>query len=68
MKNNKNLDGRGGSRICGKGAWVGEGSEDRLRSPAGPKPPGSPGVWGITDIHLNDNFEPTTPAPKVQTN
>jgi hypothetical protein len=28
---------RGGSRICGYGgAWVGEGSGDRLRSPAGP--------------------------------
>jgi hypothetical protein len=62
------------------GAWVGEGSGDRLRSPAGPrqspgrgpgggaKPPGSSGVWEITDIYLNDNFEPTTPFLSDQKN
>ena len=56
------------------GAWVGEEYGDCLRSPAGPrqspgkgprgaKPPPRKlwGVWGITDIYLNDNFEPTTP-------
>ena len=61
------------------GAWVGEGSEDRLRSPAGPrqspvwgprgaKPPEALEVWGITDIYLNDNFEPTTPFLSDQKN
>ena len=66
----------------GGGAWVGEGSEDRLRSPAGPrqspgrgprgprgaKPPEALEVWGITDIYLNDNFEPTTPFLSDQKN
>jgi hypothetical protein len=42
-----------------------EGSGDRIRSPAGPGqspdrwPREALGVWGITDIYLNDNFEPT---------
>ena len=54
------------------GAWVGEGSGDRLRSPAGPRQSHGRGprgrspletleLWGITDIYFNDNFEPTTP-------
>ena len=69
------LGGGGG----GGGAWVGEGSGDRLRSPASPgKNPGrgprgqSPtealGILGITDIYLNDNFEPTTPFLSDQKN
>ena len=52
--------------------WVGEGPGERLRSPVGPgqrpskgprgrRPPEALGVWGITEIYLNDNFEPTTP-------
>jgi hypothetical protein len=48
--------------------------------PGGLCPPEALGILGITDIYLNDNFEPTTPFladqknlilsinPKVQTN
>ena len=61
------------------GAWVGEGSGDRWMSPEGPRqspgrgpgglsPPEALGVWGITDIYLNDNFEPTTPFLSDQKN
>jgi hypothetical protein len=61
------------------GAWVGEGSGDRLRSPVGQgQSPGSGprgqsplealGGWGITDIYLKDNFEPTTPFLSNQKN
>jgi hypothetical protein len=62
-----------------RGAWVGEGSGDRLRSPAGPgqnpgrgprgqSPTEALGILGITDIYLNDNFEPTTPFLSDQKN
>ena len=53
------------------GAWVCEGSGGRLRSPAGPggqRPPEALGILGITDIYLNDNFEPTTPFLSDQKN
>jgi hypothetical protein len=62
---------RGG--VSRRGVW------GRLRSPAGPRQ--SPGrgprgrsplealeLWGITDIYLNDNFEPTTPFLSDQKN
>ena len=29
--------------------------------PGGQSPPEALGILGITDIYLNDNFEPTTP-------
>jgi hypothetical protein len=59
--------------VSRRGVW------DRLRSPAGPrkspgrelrgdKPPEALGVWGITDIYLNDNFESTTPFLSDQKN
>jgi hypothetical protein len=52
---------------------------DRLRSPAGPgynlgrgprgqSPPEALRILGITDIYLNDNFEPTTPILSDQRN
>ena len=61
------------------GAWVGEGSGDRLRSPPGlgqnpgrghrgQSPHEALGILGITDIYLNDNFEPTTPFLSDQKN
>ena len=55
------------------GTWVGEGSGDRLRSPLGPqwvkgRALVALGVWRITDIYLNDNFEPTTPFLSNQKN
>ena len=31
------------------------------RGPRGQSPPEALGILGITDIYLNDNFEPTTP-------
>jgi hypothetical protein len=36
--------------------------------PWGAKPPEALGVSGITDIYLNDNFEPTTPFLSDQKN
>ena len=61
------------------GGGVGGGSGDRLRSPAcpgqnpgrgpgGKAPPEALGILGITDIYLNDNFEPTTPFLSDQKN
>ena len=64
------------------GAWVGEGSGEPLRSPAGPghnpgrgsrgakPPPEALGILaiGITNTYLNDNFEPTTPFLSDQKN
>ena len=58
---------------------MGEGSGDRLRSPAGPgQNPGrglrgakhaeALGILGIADIYLNDNFESTTPFLSDQKN
>ena len=52
-----------------RGAWVGEGSRGPLKVPSwsgvepwyGQSPPEALGILGITDIYLNDNFEPTTP-------
>ena len=61
---------RGGSRNCGQGGVSRRGvwgpRPQRFQGRAlvgahGAKPPGSYGVGGITDIYLNDNFEPTTP-------
>ena len=49
------------------GAWVGEGtaySPQRVQGRA----PKALGGWGITDIYLNDNFEPTTPFLSDQKN
>jgi hypothetical protein len=62
-----------GGGVSRRGVW------DRLRSPAGPeqnpgsgprgaKPPEALGILGITDIFLNDNFEPTTPFLSDQKN
>ena len=61
-----------------RGAWVGEGSGDHVPSGSkaelwegaqGAKPsPEALGVWGITDIYLNDNFQPTTPFLSDQKN
>ena len=34
----------------------------------GAKPPEALGILGITDIYLNDNFEPTTPFLSDQKN
>jgi hypothetical protein len=58
------------------GEWVGEGSGDRLGPQwvkgralvVGPGGLAALGVWGITDIYLNDNFEPTTPFLSNQKN
>ena len=54
------------------GAWVGEGSGSRAEpwvgGPGGQSPPETLGVWGSTDIYLNDNFEPTTPFLSDQKN
>ena len=38
------------------------------RGPRGAKPPEALGILGITDIYLNDNFEPTTPFLSDQKN
>jgi hypothetical protein len=38
------------------------------RGPRGAKPSEALEVWGITDIYLNDNFEPTTPFLSDQKN
>jgi hypothetical protein len=64
-----------GGGVGRRGIW------DRLRSPADtgqspsrgsggetPPPPQALGVWGITDIYLNANFEPTTPFLSDQKN
>ena len=50
----------------GGGAWVGEGPQlvqgrTLVGGPGGQSPPEALGILGITDIYLNDNFEPTTP-------
>ena len=61
------------------GGGVGEGSEDRLRlqrvqgralveGTRGLSPSEALGVCGITDIYLNDNFEPTIPFLSDQKN
>ena len=47
-------------------AWIGEGSGDRLRSPAGPWSSGD--FRNYRHIYLNDNFEPTTPFLSDQKN
>ena len=59
----------------GGGAWVAEGSGPQrvqgralVEGPVGLSPPEALGVWGITDIYLNDNFEPTTPFVSDQKN
>ena len=68
----KSLSGADPEFVVRGGAWVGERFGDRIRSPAGPgqspgRGPGGPSppealwVWEITDIYLNDIFEPTTP-------
>ena len=46
--------------------WLGGGGvgESPGRGPRGQ----TLGVWGITDIYLNDNFEPTTPFLSDQKN
>jgi hypothetical protein len=36
--------------------------------PGGQSPPEALGILGITDIYLNDNFEPTTPCLSDQKN
>jgi hypothetical protein len=65
--------GWGGGGVCRRGVW------GPKRSPAGPRqspgrgprglsPPEALGVWGITNIYLNDNFEPTTPFLSDQKN
>jgi hypothetical protein len=45
---------------------------DQLGTLSGPQTPQSPpealGILGITDIYLNDNFEPTTPFLSDQKN
>ena len=63
---------RGGG-VSRRGVWgplkVPSGSKaERWQGTRGEKPPGSSGVWGITDIYLNDNFEPTTPFLSDQKN
>jgi hypothetical protein len=39
-----------------------------VEGPGGLSSPEALGVWGITDIYLNDNFEPTTPFLSDQKN
>ena len=61
------------------GAWVGEGPGDcsspqlvqgrtLVGGPGGQSSPEALGILGITDIYLNDNFEPTTPFLSDQKN
>ena len=64
---------RGG--VSRRGVWgprlrspVGQG-QSRGSGPRGAKPPPEAlGILGITDIYLNDNFEPTTPFLSDQKN
>ena len=55
-----------GGGVSRRGVWgphkVGVGG------PGGQSPPEALGVWRITDIYLNDNFEPTTPFLSDQNN
>ena len=53
----------GGGGVSRRGVW------GPLKVPRGAKPPPEAlGILGITDIYLNDNFEPTTPFLSDQKN